>query len=509
MTSNILLYRNSDGAAFSAPVLFGGRVGNTGSLGNWEKDWAQVVSFRRTEAPFLLLYRNSGVTFTAPVLSDSNIGPTTHIGDWADDWAQIVFFEFSGAPYLLFYRRTDGQAFTAPILPAIADGTTTFQLGTTTLVGRWEQDWAHLVSFRFNGAPFLLLYRDSGATFTAPILSGSQIGPTTHIGDWESDWAQIAYFRSSGVPYFLLYRNAGGTFTTPILSSSQIGATTHIGDWENDWTQILHFDIRTTTNFAYAYDPILTETDVINAEQILASLAETSESDFLKVQSLFRTTGGFGPGNHILVWVTHQIVDSRGLGGVNFGWGPVDRLKQISINAGITDPAVAKCVLVAELAEIFMSYQAQAYQGKWNSGDSKGEALSLLIADLLYPNAGWVGDRVSSWLNDRSHPINVSNPARMYYARQNWIDVTQPTDTNKISYGCGLLFMYWLHSVKHYDFAEIIAAQGSTFAELFSTLTGGQSDAWLQFKMAVDNLYPESNNPSFDWNAKKTNNIWL
>lgn len=507
MSSNILMYRNSDGAVFSAPVRSGSQVGPTVTLGSWEQDWAHIVSFRLGEAPYVLLYRNSGEAFTAPVLSESEIGSTTPIGNWESDWAQIISFEINGTPYLLFYRRTDGSVFTAAILSPSS-------IGPTTLIGNAEKDWAHIVSFRFDGAPFILFYRDSGAAFTAPILSGSRttrrtgltIGPTTPVGNWESDWAQIVSFRSNGAPFFLLYRNTGATFTAPILSSSQIGPTSHIGDWESDWAQLLQFDIRTSENFAYAYDPILTENEVRNAEKILASLAETSENDFLKVQTLFQTTGGFGPNNHILVWVTNQIVSVGG--GHEFGYGPEDRKSQISISASITSPNAAKYIFVLELAEIFMCYQSYLNQGNWNPQDSKGEALSCLVGELLYPNAaqGYPGDRISNWLNDKSHPIFTPEHTLDHYVRHNWIDVTEPTDANWISFGCGLLFMYWLNTVARYDFPQIIAAKGLTFAELYSNLTGGQPDAWLRFKDAVDNLFPESNNPSFAWNG--TNNIF-
>jgi hypothetical protein len=435
------------------------------------------------------------VAFTAPITSETHIGDTVHIGDWAADWDRISSFEFSGTPYLLFYRRSDGGAFTAPILSPS-------QIGPLTGIGRWEQDWAQIVPYRFNGAPYLLFYRDTGPVFSSPILSGTQIGATTSIGTWENDWLHIVSIRANGSPFFLLYRSTGSAYAGPIVSPAAIGNTAHLGDWANDWSQLLSFDIRTTTNYAYAYDPILKEAEVVNADHLLATLAETSEGDFLKLQSLFRTSGGFGPGNHILVWVTNQIVAVKG--GHNFGWGPVDRKTQISISAAITDPTAAKSVLVAELAEIFMSYQNHAYNNpSWNSGDSKGEALSLLCAELLYPNPGFVGDRVTSWMNDKSNP--VPSPTGTIYARANWIDATKATDSDPISYGCGMLFMYWLNTVKKIGVADIIAAKGSTFAALYTSLTG-QSDGWSQFHAAVDKLYPETNNPNFVW---KRNDIFL
>lgn len=489
MSSDILLYRKKGGQAFSAPVLSGSSIGGTTLLGTWEEDWAHIVSFRFGEAPFILLYRNSGVAFTAPVLGGSNIGPTTHIGNWAGDWDQIASFEFGGAPYLLLYRRSDGYAFTVPILSPTT-------VGETTLIGRWEQDWAHLVPFRFNGAPYLLLYRDSGVAFTAPILSGTHIGSTTNIGNWESDWAQIVPFRANGSPYFLLYRNSGGAFTAPILSATQIGPAANIGNWENDWAQILSFDILLTENFAYAWDPILTELEVINASQLLASLPPTTENDFLTVQSLFRKPGGFGAGNRILIWVTNQIVSVGG--GHNFGYSPNDRKSQISISAAITDPRNAKAALVAELAEIFMSYQ-----GKWNSGNSMGEALSMLTTELLYPNPGFVGNRVSAWMNSKANHIVA--PSGDFYSRPDWVTVTEATDADIVSYGCGMVFLYWLHTVKGISYEDIIAASGSTFVECYKNLTGA-SDGWLQFHNAVDKLYPETNNPNFVW---KQNNIFL
>jgi len=133
----------------------------------------------------ILLYRSTGTTFTAPFISGSQVGATTLVGNWENDWAQIVPFAFNGSPFLLFYRKTDGAAFTAPILSS-------GQVGATTHIGNWEKDWVQILSFNINGNTFLLFYRATdGAAFTAPILSGAQVGATTHIGNWENDWAQI------------------------------------------------------------------------------------------------------------------------------------------------------------------------------------------------------------------------------------------------------------------------------------------------------------------------------
>jgi hypothetical protein len=62
-----------------------------------------------------------------------------------------------------------------------------------------------------------------------------------------------------------------------------------------------------------------------------------------------------------------------------------------------------------------------------------------------------------------------------------------------------------MNTVKKISFEDIIAASGSTFNQCYKNLTG-ESDGWTQFHAAVDNLYPESNNPNFVW---KQNNIFL
>jgi hypothetical protein len=66
---------------------------------------------------------------------------------------------------------------------------------TQTLVGWKKGPWDQIRSFDFNGSVFLLLYRNSGEAFIAPISFGSngvQIGTPNQVGGWEANWAQIA-----------------------------------------------------------------------------------------------------------------------------------------------------------------------------------------------------------------------------------------------------------------------------------------------------------------------------
>jgi len=173
----------------------------------------------------------------------------------------------------------------------------------------------------------------------------------------------------------------------------------------------------------------------------------------------------------------------------------------------VTNPIVAKWIFVAEVAELLMSYQnyiqhkKETDQGYWNSGNSMGKALSLYLAELLYPG---IDDGISAWLNDRS--ISVQTSSGIVHERVNWISATDGYDSHAVSYGCGLLFLYWLVTVKHFAIEDIIAHSWNTFAQLYQNLTGGL-DGWQQFHDAVNILYPVSATPNFVWNG--SNNIFL
>ncbi|MGH3399576.1 MAG: hypothetical protein ACRDPO_33310, partial [Streptosporangiaceae bacterium] len=107
-----------------------------------------------------------------------------------------------------------------------------------------------------------------------------------------------------------------------------------------------------------------------------------------------------------------------------------------------------------------------------------GEALSIVCEALRHPDGyygGSIGPRITEWLNASPRP--------------NWIDTTEPTDKDFLSFGCGAAFIYYLMSQFNYSIASIIQASGSTFAELCQNLTG-LSGAWALFSQMMQDYFP-------------------
>src|SRR5262249_19540842 len=155
----------------------------------------------------------------------------------------------------------------------------------------------------------------------------------------------------------------------------------------------------------------------------------------------------------------------------------------------------ARAVFVAEMAEVMMDRRNQA-TGKitWRADNSMGEALSTVCEALLHPEGYYganLGPRIATWLNPqvRTHP-----PAVHY--RHNSVEQREPTDGNYASFGCGILFLYYLVSQLGLPLPEVIAKGGATFEEAYRNLTG-RSGAWKEFRSLLDLYFPEGLNNFF------------
>ena len=145
-----------------------------------------------------------------------------------------------------------------------------------------------------------------------------------------------------------------------------------------------------------------------------------------------------------------------------------------------------RLLMIAEVNEVFMANFGYG----WDCGASTGEGLSRALANDLYKGAE-TPDFISAnrWLN--------SNP------RPNFIDSTDPTDTNFTSVGCALLFLNWLRYQLNHGWSEIVAAGGATLASTYRSLTG-RDTAWddfsgfmtahfpngRQYRLTTDNPFP-------------------
>ncbi|GAC1312799.1 MAG: hypothetical protein NVS2B3_15140 [Vulcanimicrobiaceae bacterium] len=225
------------------------------------------------------------------------------------------------------------------------------------------------------------------------------------------------------------------------------------------------------------------------------AIAQTCESDIERLGKLFRIVFDVDGLNHGGIRV--YIISPPGGGASNPGWGGPLSPSDMDINGDYAPARVnaqtpivraefARFLFVAELAEIMMGVVAG---NRWNAGSSEGEALSILLATELHPMGyygGAVGDapRVNTWLQS---------------SRPDWLSRTEPTDKNKLSYGCGILFLNYLRHQLGFDLASIIATRppfdlatlGGKLADRYAELTGkAATQAYPEFTALLERHLP-------------------
>jgi hypothetical protein len=153
-------------------------------------------------------------------------------------------------------------------------------------------------------------------------------------------------------------------------------------------------------------------------------------------------------------------------GGNNSGYGTAINVDAQANNANAVDAAArVQMICMNEWVEILMSLSG----GRWNAGDSMGEALSQYCGIVRFQTGhySYYGSWVQQWLD--AHP------------RQNFVDQTEPTDRNAISFGCGLAFLYYLTTQLGHNITTVIAAGAPTFADVYTTLTGNPASPYARF----------------------------
>jgi hypothetical protein len=217
---------------------------------------------------------------------------------------------------------------------------------------------------------------------------------------------------------------------------------------------------RQTQHFRISYDASLGLLGASLAQAIL----NTCEDDYASLQTSF---SGVIPAH--LPFHIHLTPGSDGASHASCG----DTHLFIGANsAPVSNPEFIQSLVVAEEDEVF---EANFGQGQWDCGASNGEGLSRVLANDRYPGAEPL-DFVSSafWLDN---------------GRPDFVNSTDPTDTNYLSIGCSVLFLNWLHTQLGYSWQEIIQAGAPTLAETYTNLTG-QADGWRQFKTLMDTAFP-------------------
>jgi hypothetical protein len=231
-----------------------------------------------------------------------------------------------------------------------------------------------------------------------------------------------------------------------------------------------------TANFVLQYDDaIFAEVD---GDALIAALAAICEADFTTLMGVF---GGTRPTTPITV----TIIQVPRFGGSNNG-------QDMSIGYGGAGAASATFfylynAFIAELAEVFMDAQ-----GKWNPGDSKGEALSRALGGLKYPRGQQPGFTVHQWVDndpDYNNPTFDAQALPLVSGRQDWVSKTFPSDNPAKSTGCGIAFLYYLHAQLGFSWARIVSVPGSTLEDVYAGLAGS-SKGFLEMMAAVDREFP-------------------
>lgn len=224
-------------------------------------------------------------------------------------------------------------------------------------------------------------------------------------------------------------------------------------------------------NFRIFYDPSLT-----NALANALQFARTVESDFITLTRWFAVTDGFGPNNRVTV----NLIYKDGSGSDNHGYHG-DGSTTMNLNGAPFGTPVAEVIrmhFVAEFSEVLMDYNNQHGPTTWVAGKSHGEGLSQFCAYMMAPagyNSFYGPIFENTWLLTASHPDYVSN--------------TAPTDGDVYSYGCALLYLFYLHSQLNYSTESIIQNGADTLAGTYQKLTGG-GDAFHPFNQLLARFYP-------------------
>lgn len=141
-----------------------------------------------------------------------------------------------------------------------------------------------------------------------------------------------------------------------------------------------------------------------------------------------------------------------------------------------SDADQMRWLVVAEESEVFMTYTG------WNCTASNGEALSRVLATELYPKGYGNFATALGWLASD---------------RLDFVNNTDPTDTNAFSNGCGVLFINWLRFQIGYSLNQIVQAGGTTLAETYRRLSG-RSNAFQPFAGILLGNFPPGHLKYFD-----------
>lgn len=222
-------------------------------------------------------------------------------------------------------------------------------------------------------------------------------------------------------------------------------------------------DLPSTKHFAFEYNNVLNAND---AKALGKALAATAERDFATMTFWFSGAAPAGP------------IDTK----INVGSGGAsnDNVNNINLRLGATaNFNLARFTLVAEVMEIFMATNPFG----WNPGDSSGEGLSQLGAFTIYPDQLGALNGPQVWLDTSISPT-AAKPSR-----PDFVNNTEAFDGNFVSFGCALLFLYFLRSQLGFSTKAIVSAHARTLESVYANLTKDHG-AFPMFTNLLERAFP-------------------
>ncbi|HEY6961593.1 MAG TPA: hypothetical protein VI408_06875 [Gaiellaceae bacterium] len=210
-----------------------------------------------------------------------------------------------------------------------------------------------------------------------------------------------------------------------------------------------------TAHFNVYYENALGANGQTLADEVLA----TCEAEYFRLQGYF---GGITPPG-----LPFNVYIVTGVGGAYHA-----NCAATEMHCGAdasTGASTIRMLVVAEEEEVFEA----AYTG-WGCGQSHGEALSRVFAEIMYPDALDGFATAASWLDG---------------GRPDWIANTENTDRNYVSIGAGTLFLFYLRYQLGLTWAKIVKAgkNQATLSQTYSHLTGRPANtAYTDFKAFCD-----------------------
>ena len=227
-----------------------------------------------------------------------------------------------------------------------------------------------------------------------------------------------------------------------------------------------------TTHFIIQFDETKT---IETAGQLMGqALLSTCETDYARLSFLFG-------GNNIshIITVTVDLGSGGENNGVNITACGVNGLDKVSSG----DFDYLGNAFIAELSEIFMDGQNK----QWNPTDSKGEALSHVLAGLFYPGGTQPVFTVHQWVDNNQ---DVANAKNSFEGLQDWVTDVFPSDNPARSIGCGVAFIHYMHYQLGFTFLKIVNTSGRTLADIYKALSGSKY-AFDPFASVVRKKFPQ------------------